>query len=116
MSLSPRLKPLFNTAITTVPYTTLDKFGKRTFAASLAASWAAKIEYETVLSRSPESRLVVDTGRALIYGDAGSVTSDYLLILGAGSASTTAASPVLVSVDVMDDDDGAHHTVIRFGR
>jgi len=116
MSINPRLKPLFSQAITTVPYASIDKYGKRAFTASLAASWAAHIEYETVLSRSQDDRIVIDTGKAFVYGDAGSVTTDYLLILGAGAASTSSASPVLVSVDVMEDDNGPHHTVIRFGR
>ena len=99
---------LFSERITLYPPSTKDKYGKTTFAAS-GVSACAHLMAEESVSRDIEGREVVQTGKAYVYGTP-TVDTTYKIVLDSGN------SPVILSVDVVPDNNGPHHTVIRFGR
>lgn len=115
MTIEREYLELFSERVTIVPSTgSLSLYGRRTFTASLAVTACAHLVAEERLFRTSDGRTIVETGRVYVYG-LPTVTTDHMLILGSGSASTSAASPVIIGVDVPHDQDGAHHTVIRMG-
>lgn len=75
--------------------------------ASVTASAHLVAEVRNV--RTPDGRTVAETGRAYLYGVFADVTTDWTILLGSG------ASPVILTIDIPYDQNGAHHTVVGFG-
>lgn len=107
MTLDPSFRELFSETVTLYPPTALDKYGKRSFAAS-GVSASAHYMAEERLLKSNDGRDVVVKGKLLIYGNV-TATTDYRIVLDDGS------EPIIVSVDYPHDQDGVHHTVILVG-
>lgn len=108
MAIEPEYADLFSDTVFLVPSASVDAYGKRVYTAS-AASVAAHIVYEVMLTRDEQGREVTQTGKAYLYG-VPTVDTSYRIILSDG------ASPVLLGVDERWDEDGPHHTVVRFGK
>ena len=109
MAIEPNYRELFSESVTLLPKVSTDKYGRRTHA-SAGSSVPAHLVAETRLTRDPDGREVVETGRVYLYGAYADVDTDYLIVLPDGS------SPVIVGVDTPHDPAGAHHTVVRVGR
>lgn len=108
MAIEPQYRELFSETVTLLPPLATDKYGRRTHAAS-AVAVPAHIVSEVRLTRDPDGREVTEMGRVYLYGPQ-TVTNDYLIVLPDGS------SPVIIGVNTPHDPDGAHHTVVRFGK
>ncbi len=109
MAIEPEYRELFSESVVLYPPAVTDKYGKRTFTASASAVVPAHLVAETVLTRSPDGRDVVETGKVYLYGEI-TVTTDYKIVLADG------ASPVILGVDTPYDQNGWHHTVLRVGK
>lgn len=108
MAIETDYRELFSETVTLLPKVSVDKYGRRSHAAS-ATPVAAHLVYETKLARDPDGREVMETGRVYLYGDYENIDTDYLIVLPDGS------SPVIIGVNTPHDNNGAHHTVVRFG-
>jgi len=109
MSIEQQFEELFSEQVTLLPKLSVDKYGKRTNAAS-AVPIAAHLVAETTLSYTPDGREVVETGKIYLYGYYPNIDTDYALVLSDGSR------PVIIGVDTPHDQNGGHHTVIRIGK
>lgn len=86
----------------------VDKYNKTTFSGS-ATSVAGRLIYDTVKSRDVQGTEVVDIGRFITQGPQTSITVNHKMVIGADTFTIN-------GVDNIADENGAHHTVIRFGR
>lgn len=107
MTLDPAFRELFSETVTLYPPSTVDKYGKRTFAASGVTAPAHYVA-EDALLRSADGRDVIVKGKFYLYGDI-TATTDYRIVLDDGK------EPIIVAVDQPHDEDGVHHTVITVG-
>jgi len=109
MGIESSFRELFSESITLFPPASTDKYGRRTHSGAGSVVVPAHLVSEVVLTRSPDGRDVVETGKVYLYGPQ-TVTTDYLILLPDGS------SPVILGVDTPHDQNGAHHTVVRVGK
>ena len=110
MSIESEYRELFSEQVTLFPPLSVDKYGKRNYAAASAGVTAdAHYVSETVLRQSPDGRDIIEVGRFYLFGQV-VVDTDYRIVLDDGS------SPPIVSVDFPHDQNGWHHTVVRVGR
>jgi hypothetical protein len=108
MAIESDYRELFSESASLSAPSGLDKYGKRSFSASPVVV-PAHLMSEIILTRSPDGREVVETGKVYLYG-AQTVTTDYKITLSDGS------TPVILGVDTPHDNIGAHHTVVRVGK
>jgi hypothetical protein len=109
MGISPEFLPLMLETVTLKPNSTLDKYGKQSFAAS-GASYRARLVYDTRMVRDSEGREVVEAGRAILYGAVSSLSPRWQITLPNGT------TPKITFVDTVQDEDGDHHSVVGFGQ
>lgn len=108
----PKLLPLFSESVTFfAPSATasVDNYGKRTFA-SVAASFNARIQSEDQLIRDSEGRVVQKQGTIYLYETSPQITTDFRCVLPDNSV------PIIISADLVTDEDGNDHQVIKIGR
>ncbi len=86
----------------------VDKYNKPTFANS-STTITGRLIYDTVKSKDVQGVEIVDIGRFITYGPATSITVAHRMVVGADTFTINA-------IDNIADENGAHHTVIRFGR
>jgi len=86
----------------------VDKYNKPTFANS-STTVTGRLIYETTKSKDVQGQEVVDIGRFITNGPATTITVGHKMVVGADTFTINA-------VDNIADENGAHHTVIRFGR
>ena len=86
----------------------VDKYNKPTFSGT-ATSVTGRLIYDTTKSKDVQGEEVVDIGRFITNGPATSITVSHKMVVGADTFTINA-------VDNLADENGAHHTVIRFGR
>lgn len=86
----------------------LDKYGKRTFS-STPVSTTGRLIYDTVKSKDAQGIEVVDVGRYITKGPFTTITVNHKMVVGADTFTINA-------IDNIADENGAHHTVVRFGR
>jgi hypothetical protein len=92
------------------PKTSVDKYNKPTFGASNTnVTVTGRLIYDTVKSKDVQGIEVVDIGRFITNGPATSITVGHRMVVGADTFTINA-------IDQLADENGAHHTVIRFGR
>ena len=87
---------------------TVDKYNKTTFSND-ASSVVGRLIYETLKSRDVQGTEVVDVGRFITKGPQTSITVNHKMVIGADTFTIN-------SIDNIKDENGDHHTVIRFGR
>lgn len=107
MSIESNYRELFSESASFYAEASVDMYGKRAFSASPIVS-PAHLVVETVLSRSPDGRDIVETGRLYLYGQV-PVTVDHRCVLQNG------IEPIVIGVDTPHDENGWHHTVVRLG-
>jgi hypothetical protein len=86
----------------------VDKYNKTTFANS-STTVTGRLIYDTIKSKDVQGIEVVDIGRFITKGPATTITVGHKMVVGADTFTINA-------VDNIADENGAHHTVIRFGR
>jgi hypothetical protein len=85
-----------------------DKYGKATFGGT-QTSIPGRLIYDTVKSVDGQGTEVVDLGRFITKGPYTSITVNHKMVVGSSVFTVN-------SVDNIADENGDHHTVIRFGR
>jgi len=85
----------------------VDKYNKPTFSGNTTVT--GRLIYDTTKSKDVQGVEVVDIGRFITYGPATSITVSHRMVVGADTF-------IINAVDNISDENGAHHTVIRFGR
>ena len=92
------------------PKASVDKYNKTTFgAANTNVTVTGRLIYDTTKSKDVQGIEVVDIGRFITNGPATSITVSHRMVVGADTFTIN-------GVDNIADENGAHHTVIRFGR
>lgn len=109
MGISSEFLPMMRETITLTAQSSLDRYGKQSFAAS-GTSYRARLIWEERILRDKEGREIVESGRAIIYGVASSATPQWRITLPDGS------TPKITMVDTIQDEFGDHHSVIGFGQ
>lgn len=108
MTLNPAFLEMMPSTVTVFPQSSRDAYGKQTFAGTGTVVRCRVVPTNDVI-RDANGREVVASGRVLCYGTP-AVTVDSRLLLPDGS------DAIVVAVQVQNDEDGAHHTVVTFGR
>ena len=85
----------------------VDKYNKPTFSGDTTVT--GRLIYDTVRSRDAQGIEVTDIGRFITNGPQTAITVGHRMVVGADTFTINA-------VDNLADENGAHHTVIRFGR
>jgi hypothetical protein len=92
------------------PRASVDKYNKPTFGASNTNVTATgRLIYDTIKSKDVQGDEVVDIGRFITNGPRTTITVAHRMVVGADTFTINA-------IDNIADENGAHHTVIRFGR
>ena len=107
-----KLLPLFSESVTFfAPSATasIDNYGRRTFA-SVAASFRARVQGEFQLIRDAEGRVVTQQGTIYLYETSPVITTDFRCVLSDGTV------PIIISADLVTDEDGDDHQVIKIGK
>lgn len=86
----------------------VDKYNKATFGGTVTTA-TGRLIYDTVRSRDAQGVEVTDIGRFITYGPQTSITVGHRMVVGSDTFTIN-------GVDNIADENGAHHTVIRFGR
>jgi hypothetical protein len=85
----------------------IDKYNKPTFSGNTTVS--GRLIYDTQKSKDVQGTEVVDIGRFITLGPSTTITVGHRMVIGADTFTIN-------GVDNISDENGAHHTVIRFGR
>jgi len=86
----------------------VDKYNKATFAGAVVTATGRLIN-DTTRSRDAQGIEVTDVGRFITYGPQTTITVGHRMVIGSDTFTINA-------IDNIADENGAHHTVIRFGR
>ena len=108
----PKLLPLFSESVTFFAPSvsaSIDNYGKRTFA-SVSSSFNARFQGEFQLIRDAEGRVVQQQGTIYLYETSPVITTDFRCVLSDGTV------PIIISTDLVADEDGDDHQVIKIGR
>jgi hypothetical protein len=108
MGISREFLPMMLETVTLRAQASIDKYGKQSFASG-GTSFRARLLWDEKILRDKDGREIVETGRALLFGVAASVTPQWQITLPDGS------TPKITTVDTVQDEDGDHHSVIGFG-
>ena len=87
--------------------TSVDKYNKPTFSGD--TSVVGRLIYDKVKSKDVQGIEVVDVGRFITKGPSTTIAVSHKMVIGADTFTINA-------VENISDENGAHHTVIRFGR
>jgi hypothetical protein len=104
----PKVAEFMTDTVTFTAKASVDKYNKPTFANS-STTVTGRLIYDTTKSKDVQGIEVVDIGRFITYGPATSITVSHRMVVGADTFTINA-------IDNIADENGAHHTVIRFGR
>lgn len=107
MSLDPAFLDLMPSTVTIYPQSSRDAYGKQVFSGT-GTSVRCRVVPEIKVIQTPDAREVVSAGRVICYGTP-SVNTDSRLVLPDGS------NAIVLAVQVQNDEEGAHHTVVTFG-
>lgn len=86
----------------------VDKYNKPTFGGS-ETTVQGRLIYETTRSRDVQGIEVVDVGRFITYGPYVDITTNHKMLIGSEVF-------IINSVSDIKDENGSHHTVVKFGR
>jgi len=103
-----KVAEFMNDTVTFYAKSTVDKYNKTTFS-NTALSVVGRLIYDTLKSRDVQGTEVVDVGRFITKGPQTSITVNHKMVIGADTFTIN-------SIDNIKDENGDHHTVIRFGR
>lgn len=106
MSIDTAFLSLMPSTVTVYPHTTRDAYGKQSHSAS-GTSVRCRIQMDTSVNRGNDAREVGKTGTIYAYGVVSVATEDKVMLPDGLSA-------LITSVTIANDENGPHHTVIRF--
>jgi|GEM_PF-2180885 len=86
----------------------VDKYNKPTFAGT-ETSAVGRLIYGASKTRDVQGVEVTDIGRFITYGPQTTLTVGHKMVIGSKTFTVN-------GVDNISDENGSHHTVIRFGR
>jgi len=86
----------------------VNKYNKPTFSGS-ETTVLGRLIYETTRNRDAQGIEVVDVGRFITKGPQVDITNNHKMLVGSEVF-------IINSVSDINDENGSHHTVIRFGR
>lgn len=107
MSLNTAFLDLMPSTVTIYAQSTRDAYGKQSFAAT-GTDVRCRVVPESRVMRTADARDVVSSGRVICYGTP-TVDTQSRLVLPDGS------DAIVLAVQVQNDEEGSHHTVITFG-
>lgn len=85
-----------------------NKYGQSTYGGS-ETTVTGRLIYDTVRTKDVQGVEVTDIGRFITKGPQTSITVSHKMVVGSDTFTIN-------GVDNIADENGAHHTVIRFGR
>lgn len=103
-----KVQDFMTDTVTFTAKSAVDKYNKPTFAGTVTTA-TGRLIYDTVKSRDAQGVEVIDLGRFITYGPQTGITVSHKMVVGADTFTINA-------VDNIADENGAHHTVIKFGR
>lgn len=107
MSLDPAFLELMPSTVTIYAQSARDAYGKQSFSAT-GTEVRCRVVPEIKVMQTADAREVVSAGRVICYGTP-AVTTNSRLRLPDGS------DAIVLAVQVQNDEEGPHHTVITFG-
>lgn len=107
MTIDPAFLELMPSTVTSYGVASRDAYGKATYAAS-GTTLTCRIQRNSRQTRDNEGKEVLEIGQVFVYGTTTISTGDKL-VLDDGEVVQ------ILSVETVNDEDGPHHTVIRFG-
>ena len=102
-----KVTEFFTDSVVFTARASVDKYNKPTFSGNTTVT--GRLIYDTTKSKDVQGVEVVDTGRFITNGPQTALTIDHRMTFGADTFTINA-------IDNISDENGAHHTVIRFGR
>jgi len=102
-----KVTEFFTDSVVFTARASVDKYNKPTFSGNTTVT--GRLIYETVKSKDVQGQEIVDIGRFITNGPATTITLAHRMVVGADTFTIN-------GVDNISDENGAHHTVIRFGR
>lgn len=108
MALDREFLPLMLETVTLTAQSSLDRYGKQSFAAS-GTSYRARLVWQERILRDKDGREIVESGRAILYGTT-DADPTWRITLPDGS------TPKITMVNTIQDEDGDHHSVVGFGQ
>ena len=107
MTISAAFLELMPSTVTIYTYASRDAYGKRT-ASATGTAVRCRIEPARKVTRDKDGREVVELGVIYLYGVSGLTVDDKVVLPD--------STEVRISgVETSNDEDGTHHTVIRYG-
>jgi hypothetical protein len=89
------------------PKSSVDKYNKPTFGSLLTVT--GRLIYGQEKNIDAQGVEVIDVGRFITYGPSTSLTTNHKMVVDGESF-------IIHNVSDIKDENGAHHTVVRFGR
>jgi len=102
-------RELMNEVVTFNSASAIDKYGKQSFS-SASSTYYARLMFGQRIVRDKDGREVVESGRAILYGVAASLTPLFKMTLPDGG------TPKILFTSTIQDENGDHHTVVSFGQ
>jgi len=107
MTIEAAFLEMMPTQVTVYPKSSTDAYGKFTFSATGTAT-NCRVQETGRVVKSADGRDVYEVGTIIFYGNP-TITTDSKIVLPDSS------SPLILSVQVYNDDTGTHHTTVSFG-
>lgn len=108
MAIDPEFSELMPDTVTFRNGTALDNYGKRTY--GTAYTKQGRLIYDDIAVRTDDQREFSLTGKFLTYGPLLNVNLTSRMTLEDNSEA------IIYGIDQMKDEDGDHHTSIKFGK
>jgi hypothetical protein len=108
MAIDPEFSELMPDICTFTNGTALDNYGKRTYGTPYTKQ--GRLIYDDIATRTDDQREFSLTGRFLTYGPLLNVNLTSTMTLPDNSEA------IIYAIDQMKDEDGDHHTAIKFGK
>lgn len=108
MTIESEYLALMPSTVTVYPVASTDAYGKLTFSGS-GVSTRCRIQETGQVVKTADERNVYEVGSIFFYGTP-TITTESKIVLPDGSM------PLILSVRVHNDENGAHHTTVSFGK
>lgn len=108
MTLETAFLDMMPSTVTVYPKSSMDAYGKVSPSATGTAV-RCRIQQRNQRYATENNRDTFENGTIIFYGSV-DITTDSKIVLPDGS------SPVILSVVIHNDDEGAHHTTVTFGK
>ena len=102
-----KVTEFFTDSVVFTARASVDKNNKPTFSGNTTVT--GRLINEVTKSKDVQGQEIIDVGRFITNGPATTITVGHRMVVGADTFTINA-------IDNISDENGAHHTVIRFGR